>query len=81
MELFITCDLLGMFIFFFGLEYSSNNFYRAGLVVINSFNLFLSWKDFISSLILIGRLFGYNVWSDNFDLSELGIHCKARSFC
>lgn len=65
MELFITCDLLGVFILFFRLEYSSNYFYRAGLVVINSFNLFLSWNDFIYPSILIvwlSIMFGWTIF-------------------
>lgn len=57
---FTICELLGVFILLFRLKYSLWYFCRTGFVAIDSFNLFLSWKVFLSPLILVHSVAGCN---------------------
>lgn len=57
---FTICELLGVFILLFRLKYSFWYFCRTGFVAIDSFNLFLSWKVFLSPLILVHSVAGCN---------------------
>lgn len=74
------CNSLGMFIFLFNIKYSSIIPCRAFMVTINSFNLFLPWKVFVSpsSMMVLPCILG---WVDSCKLTWFEIYLPIYSEC